>query len=95
MTSRDRASYLGRRPAGSDSPLPRSEPPIAIASRYDDPILDEIARSIFTLFPRCVKCGETIARFEEADVRILTHRVVHRAECSPMDEALHPTVQTG
>lgn len=50
--------------------------------RYDDPILDTIAKSVFTLFPRCVKCGERIERFEDADVRILTNRVVHREPCA-------------
>jgi hypothetical protein len=49
--------------------------------RYDDPILDTIARSIYTFFPRCLKCGEPIESFEEADVRILTNRIVHRKEC--------------
>jgi hypothetical protein len=49
--------------------------------RYDDPILETIARSIHTFFPRCVKCGEPIESFEEADIRILTNRVVHRGNC--------------
>lgn len=52
-----------------------------IAARYDDPVVEELARSIFTLFPRCMKCGELIARFEDADVRVLTNRVVHRGQC--------------
>ena len=49
--------------------------------RYNDPILDTIARSIFAFFPRCRKCGQPIMRFEDADVRILTQRVVHRYSC--------------
>ncbi len=49
--------------------------------RYDDPILDTIARSIHTFFPRCLKCGEPIEAFEDADVRILTNRIVHRKPC--------------
>ena len=49
--------------------------------RYDDPILDTIARSIYTFFPRCLKCGQTIESFEDADVRILTNRIVHRRPC--------------
>jgi len=49
--------------------------------KYHDPILDTIAKSVFTLFPRCVECGERIERFEDADVRILTNRVVHREPC--------------
>lgn len=52
-----------------------------IAARPDDPAIDEMARSIYTMFPRCMRCGELIARFEDADVRILSHRVVHRREC--------------
>ena len=56
---------------------------MSLATRYDDPILETIARSIFALFPRCLRCGEPIARFDEADVRILTHRVVHRGVCPP------------
>jgi len=52
-----------------------------IAARYDDPAIEEMARSIFTMFPRCMRCGEVIARFEDADVRIVTHRVVHRLAC--------------
>jgi hypothetical protein len=57
-----------------------------IAARPDDPALDEMARSIYTMFPRCMRCGEPIARYEDADVRILTHRVVHRDECSMGEE---------
>jgi hypothetical protein len=49
--------------------------------RYDDPILETIARSIHTFFPRCLKCGEPIEAFEDADVRIHTKRVVHRTAC--------------
>jgi len=49
--------------------------------RYDDPILDTIARSIHTFFPRCIKCGQPIEQFEDADVRILTNRIVHRKAC--------------
>jgi hypothetical protein len=52
-----------------------------IAARPDDPALDELARSIYTMFPRCMRCGEPIPRYEDADVRILTHRVVHRVAC--------------
>ena len=54
-----------------------------IASRPDDPAVEEMARSIFALFPKCMRCGETIARYEDADVRILSHRVVHRDPCAP------------
>jgi len=53
-----------------------------IAARYDDPELEELARSIFTMFPRCMKCGQPIDKFEDADVRVLTNRVVHRRDCA-------------
>lgn len=59
-----------------------SSPPV----RYHDPILETIARSIHTFFPRCIKCGEPIESFEDADIRILRHRVVHRGECPMLDE---------
>ena len=58
-----------------------------IAARPDDPAINELARSIYTMFPRCMRCGELIARFEDADVRILSHRVVHRAQCSAGDRS--------
>ena len=58
---------------------------MAIASRPDDPAIDEMARSIYALFPRCMRCGEPIARYEDADIRILSHRVVHRAGCVGRD----------
>jgi hypothetical protein len=57
-----------------------------IAARRDDPAVEEMARSIFALFPRCVRCGELIARYEDADVRILSHRVVHRGACVEADQ---------
>ena len=54
--------------------------------RYDDPILETIARSIYTFFPRCMRCGEPIESFDDADIRILTNRVVHRdAGCGMRD----------
>lgn len=52
-----------------------------IAARPDDPAVEEMARSIFTMFPRCMRCGELIARYDDADVRVLTHRVVHKTPC--------------
>lgn len=58
-----------------------------IAARYADPAVEELARSIYTMFPRCMKCGELIARFEDADVRVLTNRVVHRAQCRSQDRS--------
>jgi hypothetical protein len=59
-----------------------------IAARYDDPALEEMARSIFALFPRCMRCGVEIARYDEADVRILTNRVVHRGRCALEEDQL-------
>ena len=50
-------------------------------SRRGDPILDLIARDTFALFPRCHRCGRRIERFEDADVRVLVLRVVHRGAC--------------
>ena len=52
-----------------------------IAARSNDPAVEEMARSIYTMFPRCMRCGEPIPTYEEADVRILTHRVVHKRQC--------------
>jgi hypothetical protein len=52
-----------------------------LSSRHDDPILDQIARDTFALFPHCHRCGRKIERFEDADVRIHVQRVVHRGEC--------------
>ena len=54
--------------------------------RYDDPILETIARSIHTFFPRCMRCGEPIECFAEADIRILCNRVVHRVACGTRDK---------
>ena len=54
-----------------------------IAARRDDPAVEEMARSIYTMFPRCMRCGELIVRYEDADVRVLSHRVVHRVRCRP------------
>jgi hypothetical protein len=58
-----------------------------IAARPDDPAVEEMARSIFTMFPRCMRCGELIARYEDADVRVLSHRVVHKTACGARENA--------
>jgi len=58
-----------------------------IAARHDDPGVEELARSIYALFPRCMRCGGTIASYEDADVRILSHRVVHRGRCADDERA--------
>ncbi len=54
-----------------------------IFSRHRDPMLDQIARDTFALFPNCHRCGRPVEQFEEADVRILVQRVVHRGQCPP------------
>jgi hypothetical protein len=61
---------------------------MALSSRHDDPILDQLARETFAMFPHCYRCGQQIERFEDADVRVHLHRVVHRDECPPA-----PTVE--
>lgn len=58
-----------------------------IAARHHDPAVEELARSIYSMFPRCMRCGEAIARYEDADVRILSHRVVHRGRCAADEDA--------
>jgi hypothetical protein len=58
-----------------------------IAARRADPAVEEMARSIYSLFPKCMRCGETIERFEDADVRILSHRVVHKGKCAADEDA--------
>lgn len=52
-----------------------------LSSRHDDPILEQIARDTFALFPHCHRCGQRIERFEDADVRVHVQRVVHRGAC--------------
>ena len=62
-------------------------------SRHGDPMLDQIARDTFALFPACHRCGQRIERFEDADVRVLVQRVVHRGTCphpAPADVAVPP-----
>jgi hypothetical protein len=54
---------------------------VDIRSRPADPAIEQLARQIFAMFPKCMKCGLPIAAFEDADVRILSHRVVHRGRC--------------
>ncbi len=66
-----------------------------IASRPHDPAVEEMARSIYALFPRCMRCGETIERYEDADIRILSNRVVHRGACADAEDADATSPQTG
>jgi hypothetical protein len=65
---------------------------VPLSSRYDDPVLEQIARDAFSLFPHCHRCGQRIARFEDADVRVHVQRVVHRGACpaAPMLEIVIP-----
>ena len=57
-----------------------------LSSRHDDPILEQIARDTFALFPNCQRCGQPIERFEDADVRIHVQRVVHREGCPELQK---------
>jgi len=66
-----------------------------IAARHDDPALEEVARAVFALFPKCMRCGVEIARYEDADVRILTNRVVHRGRCAAEEDQLGSDLSTG
>ena len=52
-----------------------------ISGRYDDPLLEQLARDTFALFPHCCVCGQHIDAFEQADVRVHVQRVVHRGGC--------------
>jgi hypothetical protein len=55
--------------------------------------MEQLARDTFALFPHCHRCGARIERFEDADVRILVQRVVHRGPCpssSVVDRLLPP-----
>ena len=66
-----------------------------IVARHGDPALEEVARAIFALFPRCMRCGLKIARYEDADVRILTNRVVHRGKCAIDEDQLGSGLSIG
>jgi hypothetical protein len=54
---------------------------VDIRARPTDPVVEALARAVFALFPRCRVCGEAIATFEEAEVRIFSHRAVHKGKC--------------
>jgi hypothetical protein len=56
---------------------------VVLSGRSDDPKLEQLARDVFAMFPNCHRCGQTIARFEDADIRVHTQRVVHRGKCPP------------
>ena len=70
---------------------------MSLSSRHDNPILDQIARDTFALFPHCHRCGRRIERIEDADVRVHVQRVVHRDECPPAPtiERLMPPERDG
>ena len=59
---------------------------VDIRSRPTDPAVEELARSIYAMFPKCMRCGEPIEAYEDADVRILSHRVVHRGKCARLED---------
>ena len=63
-----------------------------LSSRHDNPVLDQIARDTFALFPQCHRCGLRIEQIEDADVRVHVQRVVHRLACpaTPTIERLLP-----
>jgi hypothetical protein len=54
---------------------------MVFSGRSNDPKLDQVARDVFAMFPQCHRCGQTIATFDEADVRVHLQRVVHRGRC--------------
>jgi hypothetical protein len=54
---------------------------MALSGRSNDPKLDQLARDVYAMFPQCHRCGQTVATFEEADVRVHVQRVVHRGAC--------------
>jgi hypothetical protein len=56
---------------------------VVFSGRANDPKLEQLARDVFAMFPNCHRCGQIIARFEDADVRVHAQRVVHRDECPP------------
>ena len=61
---------------------------MVFSGRSNDPKLDQVARDVYAMFPQCHRCGQTIATFDEADVRVHLQRVVHRGRCpeSPLVE---------
>jgi len=68
------------RPPCPPAHLPGSLP-IALSARHDEPLLEALAREVFALFPRCLRCGQPIVRYEDADVRVFANRVTHREGC--------------
>ncbi|HEY0995507.1 MAG TPA: hypothetical protein VGD77_05920 [Gemmatimonadaceae bacterium] len=58
-----------------------SRAPLLIVANRRDPLLEQIALTVYELFPDCVRCGRRIERLEEADVRVFRNRLVHRGAC--------------
>lgn len=67
-----------------------------LSSHHDNPILEQIARDTYALFPLCHRCGLRVERFEDADVRVHVQRVVHRGRCpsAPVVERVYPPERT-
>lgn len=55
--------------------------PLLIVANRRDPLLEQIALTVYELFPDCVRCGRRIERLADADVRVFRNRLVHRGEC--------------
>lgn len=66
--------------------MPKRVTPMSISAHHNDPVLETLARGVYALFPRCVRCGWLVDRYEDADVQILKNRVVHRERC-PADHS--------
>ncbi len=66
-----------------------TECPMPLSGRRGDPVLEQIARDTFALFPQCHRCGQRVERFEDADVRVHVQRVVHRGACPPLPTVEH------
>ena len=67
---------------------------MVLSGRHDDPKLEQLARETFAMFPNCHRGGHVIARFEDADIRVHSQRVVHRGACPPppsVEQVVPPT----
>jgi hypothetical protein len=56
---------------------------MSLSGRPNDPKLEQLARDVFAMFPHCHRCGQIVASFEDADVRVHVQRVVHKEHCPP------------
>jgi hypothetical protein len=66
-----------------------------IAARHGDRLSRKSPARSSRYFPRCMRCGLKIARYEDADVRILTNRVVHRGKCAIDEDQLGSGLSIG